>query len=100
MGHGPRSISFQGLGRLLSRSQGFAAAPDLVAPAPKNGVASLSGLVRSSLRLRPDRIPIGEMRGTEAPLDLVKAWDTGHPGGIATIRAGSEPPRRLQPQWK
>ena len=44
--------------------------------------------MRSSLRLRPDRIPIGEVRGAEA-LDLLKAWGTGHPGGIGTIHAGT-----------
>jgi type IV secretion system protein VirB11 len=38
--------------------------------------------------LRPDRIPIGEVRGAEA-LDLLKAWGTGHPGGIGTIHAGT-----------
>jgi type IV secretion system protein VirB11 len=38
--------------------------------------------------LRPDRIPIGEVRGAEA-LDLLKAWGTGHPGGVGTIHAGS-----------
>lgn len=64
------------------------AAPNLVAMRTKDGVASLSGLVRSSLRLRPDRIPIGEVRGSEA-LDLLKAWGTGHPGGIGTIHAGT-----------
>jgi type IV secretion system protein TrbB len=63
-------------------------APNLVAMRTKDGVASLSDLVRSSLRLRPDRIPIGEVRGSEA-LDLLKAWGTGHPGGIGTIHAGS-----------
>jgi type IV secretion system protein TrbB len=63
-------------------------APNLVALRTKDGVASLSDLVRSSLRLRPDRIPIGEVRGAEA-LDLLKAWGTGHPGGIGTIHAGS-----------
>lgn len=64
------------------------AAPNLVALRTKDGVASLADLVRSSLRLRPDRIPIGEVRGAEA-LDLLKAWGTGHPGGIGTIHAGS-----------
>ncbi|CAM5530602.1 TadA family conjugal transfer-associated ATPase [Mycolicibacterium aubagnense] len=64
------------------------AAPNLVALRTKDGVVSLSDLVRSSLRLRPDRIPIGEVRGAEA-LDLLKAWGTGHPGGIGTIHAGT-----------
>lgn len=64
------------------------AAPNLVAMRTKDGVATLSDLVRSSLRLRPDRIPVGEVRGAEA-LDLLKAWGTGHPGGIGTIHAGS-----------
>jgi len=64
------------------------AAPNLVAMRTKDGVASLSDLVRSSLRLRPDRIPVGEVRGSEA-LDLLKAWGTGHPGGVGTIHAGS-----------
>ena len=64
------------------------AAPNLVALRTKDGAASLSDLVRSALRLRPDRIPIGEVRGTEA-LDLLKAWGTGHPGGLGTLHAGS-----------
>lgn len=64
------------------------AAPNLVALRTKDGVATLSDLVRSSLRLRPDRIPVGEVRGAEA-LDLLKAWGTGHPGGVGTIHAGS-----------
>ena len=64
------------------------AAPNMVAMRTKDGVASLSDLVRSSLRLRPDRIPIGEVRGAEA-LDLLTARGTGHPGGVGTIHAGS-----------
>lgn len=64
------------------------AAKNLVSLRTKDGVCSLSDLVRSSLRLRPDRIPIGEVRGPEA-LDLLKAWGTGHPGGIGTIHAGT-----------
>ena len=52
------------------------------------GVTSMADLVRATLRLRPDRIVVGEVRGAEA-LDLLKAWGTGHPGGIATVHAGS-----------
>ncbi len=48
----------------------------------------LADLVRSTLRLRPDRIIVGEVRGAEA-LDMLKAWTTGHPGGIATVHANS-----------
>ncbi|OYW37459.1 MAG: P-type conjugative transfer ATPase TrbB [Brevundimonas sp. 12-68-7] len=64
------------------------AAPNLVALRTRDGAATLTDLVRSALRLRPDRIPIGEVRGGEA-LDLIKAWGTGHPGGIGTLHAGS-----------
>ena len=63
-------------------------AEDHVPLRTKPGVVSMSELVRSTLRLRPDRIVVGEVRGAEA-LDLIKAWGTGHPGGIATIHAGS-----------
>lgn len=54
----------------------------------KPGIASMTELVRSTLRLRPDRIVVGEVRGPEA-LDLLKAWETGHPGGLATLHANS-----------
>jgi type IV secretion system protein VirB11 len=63
-------------------------APDCVALRTKAGVVSLADLVRSTLRLRPDRIIVGEVRGAEA-LDMLKAWNTGHPGGIATVHANS-----------
>ena len=52
------------------------------------GVSTMADLVRSTLRLRPDRVVVGEVRGGEA-LDLIKVWGTGHPGGIATVHAGS-----------
>ncbi|MBB2158319.1 P-type conjugative transfer ATPase TrbB [Gluconacetobacter diazotrophicus] len=64
------------------------AAPNLVSLRTRDGIVTLSELVRSALRLRPDRIPIGEVRGPEA-LDLLKAWGTGHPGGIGTLHAGT-----------
>ena len=66
------------------------AAPDVVALRTRPGVAAMADLVRSTLRLRPDRIVVGEVRGGEA-LDMLKAWNTGHPGGIATVHANSAP---------
>jgi type IV secretion system protein TrbB len=62
--------------------------PDHVAFRTKPGVVSMQDLVRSTLRFRPDRIVVGEVRGGEA-LDLLKAWATGHPGGVATLHANS-----------
>jgi type IV secretion system protein TrbB len=64
------------------------AAPNAVALRTVEGVVSMRELVRSALRLRPDRILVGEVRGGEA-LDLIKAWGTGHPGGVATLHAAS-----------
>lgn len=62
-------------------------APDVVTLRSSPTVA-LERLVRSTMRLRPDRIIVGEVRGGEA-LDLLKAWNTGHPGGVATVHANS-----------
>lgn len=58
------------------------AARDHVPLRTRAGVVSMTELVRSSMRLRPDRVVVGEVRGAEA-LDLIKVWGTGHPGGIA-----------------
>lgn len=63
-------------------------APDTVALRTRAGTVTMADLVRSTLRLRPDRIIVGEVRGPEA-LDMLKAWNTGHPGGIATVHANS-----------
>jgi P-type conjugative transfer ATPase TrbB len=49
---------------------------------------SMRDLVKGSLRMRPDRIIIGEVRDGAA-LDLLKAWNTGHPGGLCTVHANS-----------
>jgi type IV secretion system protein VirB11 len=61
-------------------------AADTVALRTRAGHVTIGDLVRSTLRLRPDRIIVGEVRGPEA-LDMLKAWNTGHPGGIATVHA-------------
>jgi len=46
-------------------------------------------LVRDALRMRPDRIVVGEMREGAAALETLKAWNTGHPGGLSTLHANS-----------
>lgn len=50
---------------------------------------SLREAVQVSLRLNPDRIIVGEVRDGGTALELAKAWQTGHPGGIGTIHASS-----------
>jgi pilus assembly protein CpaF len=52
------------------------------------GVVSLQDLVRQTLRMRPDRLVIGEVRGAEV-VDLLTAFNTGHAGGSATVHANS-----------
>ena len=47
---------------------------------------NMTTLLRASMRMRPDKIFIGEVRGAEC-LDMLKAWNTGCPGGICTIHA-------------
>lgn len=47
---------------------------------------SMYEALRTTLRFKPDRIVMGEVRGAEAYV-LLKAWNTGHPGGVATIHA-------------
>jgi P-type conjugative transfer ATPase TrbB len=53
-----------------------------------SAAADLTFLTRTTMRARPDRIIIGEVRGAEA-LGLLKAWNTGHPGGVTTVHANS-----------
>jgi len=64
------------------------AAPDISQLRTHRSGITLRDLVRSTMRLRPDRIVVGEVRGGEA-LDLLKAWNTGHPGGLTTLHANS-----------
>jgi P-type conjugative transfer ATPase TrbB len=48
----------------------------------------MARLLKSTMRLRPDRIVVGEVRDGAA-LTLLKAWNTGHPGGVATIHSNT-----------
>ncbi len=61
------------------------------------GAVSLRDLVRQALRMRPDRLVVGEVRGAEA-VDLLCALNTGHEGGCGTVHANSpaEVPARLE----
>jgi pilus assembly protein CpaF len=61
-------------------------------PATADGVGSITTrqLLRSALRMRPDRIVVGEVRGGEA-LDMVQALNTGHDGSLSTCHANSAP---------
>lgn len=59
----------------------------LTKPAPNS--VSMADLVFDVLRLRPDRIIGGEVRDGAAALNLLKAWNTGHPGGCTSLHANS-----------
>lgn len=62
-----------------------------------HGQVTLRDLVRQSLRMRPDRLVVGEVRGAEI-IDLLSALNTGHEGGCATMHANSarDVPARLE----
>jgi hypothetical protein len=63
-------------------------APDTVFLRARDGLVTMNDLLKATMRLRPDRIVVGEVRGCEA-LSLLKAWNTGHPGGLSTVHANS-----------
>ena len=63
------------------------AAPNVVSLRTSEHV-DMQRLLKATMRLRPDRIVVGEVRGREA-LAMLKAWNTGHPGGLCTVHANS-----------
>lgn len=71
-------LSQNNLGRLEARQQGTEAKTQV----------SIRDLVRNALRMRPDRIIVGECRGAEA-LDMLQAMNTGHDGSLTTLHANS-----------
>ena len=64
--------------RLESRQGGF----------DGQGIVTIRDLIRNSLRMRPDRVVVGEVRGAEV-MDMLQAMNTGHEGSMATIHANS-----------
>jgi type IV secretion system protein TrbB len=66
-------------------------APDAVSllTRPADPAIGVADLVRDALRLRPDRIVVGEVRDGAAALETLKAWNTGHPGGLCTLHANT-----------
>src|SRR5579884_442266 len=62
------------------------AAPNKVQVLVHPGVHSWRDAIMAAMRFRPDRIVVGEVRDGSA-LELLKAWNTGHPGGLATVHA-------------
>jgi pilus assembly protein CpaF len=71
-------LSQSNLGRLEARQQGTEAKTQV----------TIRDLVRNALRMRPDRIIVGECRGAEA-LDMLQAMNTGHDGSLTTLHANS-----------
>ncbi len=59
-----------------------------VVPLHTSDTIDMARLLKSTMRLRPDRIVVGEVRDGAA-LTLLKAWNTGHPGGVATVHANT-----------
>ena len=53
-----------------------------------SGAVTIRELIRNSLRMRPDRVVVGEVRGAEV-MDMLQAMNTGHEGSMATIHANS-----------
>lgn len=64
---------------------------DLVSTLTRRSPAPIGvgDLVREALRMRPDRIVVGELRDGAAALETLKAWNTGHPGGLTTVHANA-----------
>lgn len=63
-------------------------AEDYVSLRTVPGVRTLRDCLRDVLRMTPDRIIVGEVRGPEV-IDMLGGWNTGHPGGLATVHANS-----------
>lgn len=89
IGKGERIVTIEDSAELR-----FDAHPDVVrleardASIEGSGAITIRDLVKNALRMRPDRIVVGEVRGSEA-IDMLQAMNTGHDGSLTTLHAGS-----------
>ncbi|MFH1678664.1 MAG: ATPase, T2SS/T4P/T4SS family [Candidatus Omnitrophota bacterium] len=86
--HGERIITIEDAAELKLHHQHWVRLESRPANIEGRGVISVRDLFRNSLRMRPDRILIGECRGAET-LDMLQAMNTGHDGSMTTIHANS-----------
>ncbi len=83
-----RIVTIEDAAELQLRQEHIVRLETKVANVEGHGTVSVRELVRNSLRMRPDRIVVGECRGGEA-LDMLQAMNTGHDGSLTTIHANS-----------
>ena len=83
-----RIVTIEDAAELQLRQEHIVRLETKLASVEGHGAVSIRELVRNSLRMRPDRIVIGECRGGEA-LDMLQAMNTGHDGSLTTIHANS-----------
>lgn len=86
--HGERIITIEDSAELVLNQEHVVTLETRPANVDQKGEIAIRDLVRNSLRMRPDRIVIGEVRGGEA-LDMLQAMNTGHDGSLSTAHANS-----------
>jgi pilus assembly protein CpaF len=86
--HGERIVTIEDAAELRLRQPHVVRLEARPASVEGRGEVTIRRLVRNALRMRPDRIVVGEVRGGEA-LDMLSALTSGHDGGLATVHAGS-----------
>ncbi len=88
IGEGERVITIEDAAELRLRQPHVVRLESRPANVEERGLITIRDLLRNALRMRPDRIVIGEVRGAEA-LDLLMALNTGHEGALSTVHANS-----------
>ena len=92
--NGERIITIEDSAELVLNQEHVVTLETRPANIDNRGEVTIRDLVRNSLRMRPDRIVVGEVRGGEA-LDMLQAMNTGHDGSLSTAHANS--PRFVVP---